>query len=96
MHDVNGLHVALLPPKELGNVHQLHKARGKHGGAEPNVGMLLSGAGNDNQCPAHHAKAAVGKHFQVPPKHARVELGAPVVVKDDAARGAWPNKAHQQ
>ncbi|GMF25085.1 unnamed protein product [Phytophthora fragariaefolia] len=89
VHDVDAAHVAGLPPKELGHVHELQRHAHGHGVAEEAVELaLLAGVREHAHGPEHEAAAAVGEELDVPAQHARVQLRAPVEVEDGVARRA--------
>ena len=84
-HDVDGAHVARLPPEELGEVDHLQRHRHPHAVDEARQFVALQAEDEHQQRPDGHAETAVGEHLHVDAEHARVQLSAPVVVEDQIA-----------
>ena len=84
-HDVDGAHVARLPPEELREVDHLQRHRHPHAVDEARDLVALQREDEHQQRPDGHAETTVGEHLHVDAEHARVQLRAPVVVEDQIA-----------
>ena len=92
-HDIDGAHVARLPPEELGEVDHLQRSRHPHSVDEAGYLVTLQGEYEHQQRPDGHAETTVGEYLHVDTEHSRVQLRAPVIVEDRvtcraAVRGA--------
>ena len=92
-HDVDGAHVARLPPEELGEVDHLQRRRHPHSVDEARYFVTLQREYEHQQRPDGHAETTVGEYLHVDAEHSRVQLRAPVIVEDQvtgrsAVRGA--------
>ena len=84
-HDVDGAHVARLPPEELREVDHLQRHRHPHAVDEARDLVALQREDEHQQRPDGHAETTVREHLHVDAEHARVQLRAPVVVEDKIA-----------
>ena len=87
-HDVDGAHVARLPPEELREVGHLEDRRDPHAVDEAVQLVVLQREDKHEQRPDGHPEATVGEDLHVDAADARVQLRAPVVVEHDVPGGA--------
>ena len=82
MHDIHRAKVAPFPDEKFSDIDELENHRNEHGIAKA-IELFLFGSKRENdQRPSHHAKAAIGEHFDVPTEHARIKLHTPEKVED--------------
>ena len=87
-HDVDGAHVARLPPEELREVGHLERRRHPHAVDKAVQLVVLQREDKHEQRPDGHPEATVGEDLHVDAADARVQLRAPVVVEHEVPGAA--------
>ena len=88
VHDVERAEIPRFPEEKFRNVDELQENGDEHRIGQSIDLSLFRCIGNEDEAPTHHANAAVGELFDVPPKNARIQFSAPIVVKEGISSNA--------